>query len=410
MGNDGQEGSKLPPPGDPMETFCYMLIEDFLMRKNLGGTLDAFRSEWQRPEESSTTFSWYEVCMKLRLHEILDKAPPRETVLENLATTLTTEASLRMRAPMEVAVAGLATMPVTKPLPGTVAAFDRLEDESFALSQISKEESLGLDVPATGMNFTEGAGGAMDNTARMSKRLSKPPPMIASKMGMVKTAGGMRAEQMFNPNKGKPSAENWIPEITRMKSLGRDLAVAEENLGDIIKREVQSEREMRQFKTTIFQKAQVEESLGSRKKVMCGCCMRYYSYVNLPLKVSNKAVVDLRKKWSNGVRGWWSQRDEKLGLMPRCYNDVSVCHFCSQFFMDQEAYRPSMEKLEYEVRKEAFFDTKRKEKEKWDPVRMLEKDRAEWQALVDAQDQQEVASEGGNSVGGNSVQSVQSNT
>jgi hypothetical protein len=387
-----------------------MLIEDFLMRKNLSGTLDAFRSEWQRPGESSTTFSWYEVCMKLRLHEILDKAPARETVLENLATTLTTEASLRMRAPMEVAVAGLATMPVTKPLPGTIAAFDKLEDESFARSQISKEESLGLDVPDTGMNFTEGGGGTTDNAARMSKRLSKPPPIIASKMGMAKTAGGMRAEHMFNPNKGKPSAENWIPETTRMKSLGRDLAVAEENLGDIIKREVQSEREMRQFKTTIFQKAQVEESLGSKKKVMCGCCMRYYSYVNLPLKVSNKAVVDLRKNWSNGARGWWSQRDEKLGRMPRCYNDVSVCHFCSQFFLDQEAYRPSMEKLEYEVRKEAFFDTKRKEKEKWDPVRMLEKDRAEWQALVDAQDQQEVASEGGNSVGGNSIQSVQSNT
>ena len=36
------------------DTFCYMLIEDFLMQKNMANTLSAFRSEWVRPEEVSS--------------------------------------------------------------------------------------------------------------------------------------------------------------------------------------------------------------------------------------------------------------------------------------------------------------------------------------------------------------------
>ena len=389
---DADNGQKRP--SDPMETFCFMMIEDFLMRKGLEDTLSSFRSEWARPGESNMTFSWYEVCMKLRLHEILEKSPERETVLENLATTLTTEASLRMRAPRDVVVSGLAAMPTVKPVPGTLEHVQHLE-----------EPVLGEEIVQQHLDRIGGESGS--SKGRETQRGLNVDIGRLQEIARSFQQKGHRQDQIYNPNKGKPSSENWIPEIDRMKSLGRDLAVAEENLGDIIKREVQAEREMRQFKTTIFEKAKVEESLGSKKKIMCGCCMRYFSYVNLPLKVSNKAVVDLRKKWSNGARGWWSARDDKLGCMPRCYNDVSVCHFCSQFFMDQDGYRPSLEKLEYEERKKAHFATKRKEKEKWDPVRMLEKDREEWAKVLEAQEREEVTSEGGASVA-NSVQSGQS--
>lgn len=35
-----------------VEIFCYLLIEEFLMKKNLQNTLETFRDEWiSRPDE-----------------------------------------------------------------------------------------------------------------------------------------------------------------------------------------------------------------------------------------------------------------------------------------------------------------------------------------------------------------------
>ena len=39
---------------------------------------------------------------------------------------------------------------------------------------------------------------------------------------------------------------------------------------------------------------QVKESLGATKKVPCGCCLRKYLDVNLPLKVSHKVCCVVR--------------------------------------------------------------------------------------------------------------------
>ena len=33
------------------DNFCCMVVEEYLIRKNLGATLDTLRSEWQRPSE-----------------------------------------------------------------------------------------------------------------------------------------------------------------------------------------------------------------------------------------------------------------------------------------------------------------------------------------------------------------------
>ena len=79
---------------NPMDVFCYMMVEEFLMRKGLDSTLNAYRKEWRRPDDETSVFSWYDVCMKLRLPDILESAPEKSTVLENLALTLTKEASL----------------------------------------------------------------------------------------------------------------------------------------------------------------------------------------------------------------------------------------------------------------------------------------------------------------------------
>jgi hypothetical protein len=33
------------------ETFCFMVMEDFFIRKGMHSTLQSFRNEWQRPSE-----------------------------------------------------------------------------------------------------------------------------------------------------------------------------------------------------------------------------------------------------------------------------------------------------------------------------------------------------------------------
>jgi hypothetical protein len=372
-GTNRTSGETVKGVEDPMETFCYMMVEEFLMRKKMTDTLSQFRNEWIRPDEEAATFSWYEVCMKLRLPDILDSAPSKSTVLENVATTLIKESSLRMRAPMDVVVKGLAKMPKPKPLPGTKAALEMLK----TLERESTARSSTVDDDGVDGTIIHSVSSPGSDTVEWQKRekliKNKKPILIPSRLeDQSKRDQG----NIFLPKSNKPSAENWVPEITRMKSIGRDLSVAQDNLGDIIKREAQNEREMRQFKTSIFEKAKVEESLGTKKKIECACCKLMFSYVNLPLKVSNKAVVDNRRKWANGKKGWWSMKDEKLAIMPRCYVEVHVCTFCAQFFFDQDAYRPSLEKIEYEARRTAFLATKQLEKERWDPVKLVEKDRA----------------------------------
>jgi hypothetical protein len=61
--------------------------------------------------------------------------------------------------------------------------------------------------------------------------------------------------------------------------------------------------------------------------------------------------------------------------VPRCYDQVGVCRFCAQFFAEPEEYRPSYQNITFQERKVAYFDQKRREREYWDPLKMLEKDR-----------------------------------
>ncbi len=62
-------------------------------------------------------------------------------------------------------------------------------------------------------------------------------------------------------------------------------------------------------------------------------------------------------------------------MVPRCYDEVGVCVFCAQFFHVQEEYRPSFSAITYQERKTQHFTNKRKEKEYWDPLEMIKRDR-----------------------------------
>lgn len=101
-----------------------------------------------------------------------------------------------------------------------------------------------------------------------------------------------------NKTKNNLSNEAWIPNDIRMRTIGRDLSAANETLTIIKKREISLAREMKRLLVSDLSRAKTEESLDATHKIPCECCMQEFLYVNLPLKVSKKAIVDIRTKWS----------------------------------------------------------------------------------------------------------------
>mmetsp|Transcript_17813 Transcript_17813/g.29774 ORF Transcript_17813/g.29774 Transcript_17813/m.29774 type:complete len:379 (-) Transcript_17813:219-1355(-) len=346
-----------PAQLDNMELFCHLMVEEFLMKKGMSGTLDAFREEWKtKPDEMAVGLNWIDVSLKLHLPDVM-KAAPNNSVIENVTSQLLGDASTRMRKPKEILLKGLAENPRQSSTSSLYEKTDTTSLESPDFSLIPKQKKK--SGKSQGLNVTSARPGEGLSQKYVSSRPRLPP--------------------------GKVSSENWIPENIRFRSIYRDIAVAKQNLTDTIVLETEMAREMKRFQETDLQKAHNEESLGTKKKSLCACCLQSYSYVNLPMRIPVKAIIDSRKQWSNGKGGWWDKEDERLSVVPRCYEGVDICRFCAQFFNDQEKYRPSFEAIAYEERKTAFFETKRLETEYWDPLKMCEKDRekAEDQMFLD---------------------------
>ena len=161
----------------------------------------------------------------------------------------------------------------------------------------------------------------------------------------------------------------------------RGLKVAHQNVDDVIMLELDLRRTLKGVNVTPYDQAIKEEELGVTKKIPCACCLQKFLYVNLPLKVSEKAIIDIRVKWTGGMtsQSVWSDtlkaivtttfetsssssyhEDTSQFTSPtkrgklyvntkkipditpiKVYSDVRVCLFCSQFFQFQESYRPS---------------------------------------------------------------------
>lgn len=299
--------------------------------------------------------NWIDISLKLHLPDLM-KSAPTDSVIENVTAQLLGDASTRMRKPKEILLKGLAEQPrqssSTKSL-STLEKSDLLSssqdqgppDFSLIPTQKKKSNKSGLNITATHKGDSLGGGG--------QKYVSTRPRIVP----------------------GKLSSENWIPENIRFRSIHRDIDVAKKNLYDTIVLETGQERTRKGTQVTDLQKAHNEESLGSKKKALCACCLQKYSHINLTMRIPVKAIIDSRKHWSNGKGGWWDKEDERLSVVPRCYEGVDICRFCAQFFNDQEKYRPSFEAIAYEERKATFFETKRLETEYWDPLKMCEKDR-----------------------------------
>jgi hypothetical protein len=363
------------------ERFCYMMFEEFLMRKGLTDTLSMFRTEWQRPSDDALFMSWEQICLKLHLEDT--SARPGFSVAENVVDYLVSDAATRMRkhAKSDI-VEGLASLPRLR---------SAANGASVTTNSVNPPDVDPAQAPAGSTRYS------WDNMteAEMMEFLKRRPkdkvgevepaqtetkavaliPKRYKKNRKTKLHLDSSSSEAFGGRGGKLSNQNWIPEVLRFKSLQRDLLVAKENLQSALVVEMETNKELKRLTCTDLERAHVEESLGSKRKKACGCCMVLFSAVNLTLNVSIKAVTDLRKKWIAGKPSGYEDADViKMGNMPKCYDQVSVCRFCSQFFYDQDSYRPTFDKIAHAERKAAWLDTKRREREYWDPLLMCAKD------------------------------------
>jgi hypothetical protein len=310
--------------------------------------------------------SWHHICTKLRIEQ---PESTSESLIENIVTSLLEDASIRTRQKPSVLIEGLATLPKLK------------SANALGVSTTGLEEQY-LDT----LNNTKSPV-----TTSVPSRRVEPKPEKKGKSGKKsrRHTDIMTVEVYGKP---KTTTENWIPEIIRFKSIERDLAVATRNLRDAIVLESESKKEMKRLSQSVLARAHIEESLGSKKKINCGCCAVLFSEVNLTLQVSIKAVSDLRRKWISGKpTGYDDDSGAKIGVVPHCYDQVGVCRFCAQFFYDQESYRPSFDSISYEERRKLHFETLRQEKEYWDPLKMCAKDEELMKQLKDRQDNESVS-------------------
>lgn len=286
-----------------------------------------------------------------------EKESKGTTLLANVVDTLLDDAGVRSRQRPSVMIEGLATLPRLKSSSTAPATSQELTAEQLELALTLKPNPKSSHGPIS-----------------PSRKIEKPNKgsTKAAKRQLKKLHEDITIETYGKP---KISSENWIPEVIRFKSIQRDFAVTKENLAASLVLEGESQKELKRLSQSELQRALTEESLGSKRKVHCACCQFLFSYVNLTLKVSMKAITDIRKKWMNGKPNGYADPDgSKIGNVPRCYNEVAVCRFCAQFFRDQDNYRPSFDKIAYEERKAAYFEQRRLEKEYWDPLKMCAKD------------------------------------
>ena len=361
--------------------------------------------------------------MKLRLPDIIGAGSDSKTVLENLIAALVQESSVRTRRPAEVTISGLATLPR---IASMANALPNMSDQSQYLYQENIEKEAFFSAQQI---FEKTRVSSNENLQRASLLLTKKsPPRRASprkhKSRMSAETHAIVQKQLDaltgdKFSKAKVSAENWIPQIVRHKSVEREIQVVKETTKDYHMLQVIQERQMKDILTSDIEKARNERRLLNFLKIErnkeihdtpCGLCQVEFLSVNLPLKVSHRAIIDFRimskgdlnsftvfgkkpplaiedGKESAGDSDDGSRKQDVLdksdririnhakryGVVPRCYDEVSVCLFCSQFFQQPEEYRPPFQKIYNDERDARERERKRIEEEYWDPLKMSEK-------------------------------------
>ena len=437
-----------------LDTFCCMVVEEFLMMKGMQSTLREFRGEWDRPDDSVTIPSWYNVALKLQMPELVGRRDNNHdndessspTLLYHIVKALAHESSVRSRRPMELTAHGLVTMPRPTVLPDTSEPHGPFPAETTATLRHSHsaDRKDRKKAPTPGPAVVSGGAKQPSNTyasamgrgnkvsARQSAQLDQAMQRILADTSSLipsKLVPIAPVDKYAPVKQNKASAENWIPDNVRMMQRMRDLKVAHQNIDDAIMLELDTQRALKGVNVTPYDKALKEEELGVTKKMTCACCLQKFLYVNLPLKVSEKAIIDIRVKWTGGMtsqtvwgdtlkaivadtfevvssgaahdgdpsatssssqvipasatanssskpRGKLVTKKKVPEITPiKVYSDVLVCLFCSQFFYEQEKYRPSFADMVKAEKAAARRERLAREREYWDPLRMVEKDR-----------------------------------
>lgn len=377
-----------------MELFAFLAIEEFLMKKNMPETLSSFRQEWlSRPDEATSMMTWYDLALKLRLPDLIAQSNKGDanidniSIVEHVVSALVKESSVRSRRAPEVIVNGLATLPQAISLPQLISNYDIINE-----GHLNSPSNVDIDYR---LNRNQSSASKFPVVTRES---GKDQNHLNNSKELVRMGSGNKSK--FSKKKSAVhSEENWIPEVTRMGSIARDIQVAKESMSDIIMREITAKRELKRFLISPLETAKIQESLGTTKKKRCSCCLQKFLYCNLPLKVSQKAILDIRIKWTGGLNSdsifnntasneplyksenfsasWMEdfEKSERLKVVPRCYDEVWVCFFCAQFFQRQESYRPSYQQIVAEEEATVLVDQIKRETQYWDPLKMMEKDK-----------------------------------
>lgn len=385
--------------------------------------------------------SWYDIVLRLKLPDLLNiqqqKAPmlqPSSTIIENLVMALMRDSSLRNRRDVSVTLSGMAAVHTSSLSMSRVPAGPRALEpmQNFAVDTSNTTQPID---PALGLSAYQAAQQqqAEGKTQHHHHGKSKTRPHSAgpryrsdkTKHGSLGAGGNNNSSTYGN---GKFSSEYGIPDDRRTRSLQRQFITVKQLLEESRSMQKSVDREMRRLAVSDLDRAKSQEALQTIHKVACGCCQLLFLPVNLPTKVSRKAILDNRIKWSGRLnsRTIFGGRDTNRSLtgseeqwndtmtkeeiaqaqaaaandleeamiarekvVPRCYDQIGVCIFCAQFFQEPEKYRPSYQQIVYEEKKTAYFQQKEREREWWDPLRMVEKDREELEKYLERKQQEE---------------------
>ena len=324
--------------------FSELLVRDYLQNKGLDATLASFCQESKTGQEPSME-SWCAMAHDLGLPELLsanDRSVPRcSTIVEVLVRELLRRKKKKKQPSSSEALVVRQRRKVVTTPPAMILPPEPEEANHPKLLKSTSTMTLGPQRrPITTASTTASA------------QRSKPPK--------------------------KSSLENWIPMDKRARMLRRNMMVLKHNCDDMNAHACYVANEARHSQLTDLEKNEAAERYGLKRKKRCGLCDRYYSDINLVLKVPYKAVKDLRERWADEFPPHPDHVKLATRVHKACiYDQVPLCVFCTQFVQigQQEVYRPSMDQIHAEQHRRLRKKQDAAAKAYWDPIKQLQIDR-----------------------------------
>lgn len=366
--------------------------------------------------------SWYDIVLRLKLPDLLNQqqrsSTAKATIMENLVLALMRESSVRNRQEVAVVASGLAAVPSRQALPSfdpllaTTPSADRLEPLTLNTRLTRPHSSHDYkQQPPSSVSQKKKISPSKDNHSH-SHSNSHSSSALHSAQHLTFTSSAVR------PALAKMSSEKWIPFDRRSRSLQRQMMTVKALLEDSRTLERATDRGLKLLSVSELEQSKKLEQLQCLHHLACGCCQRLFLPVNLPMKVSAKAVLDLRAMRGGKVTsltvfgtprapldddgneegeeegdspsnkrnsGKPSRKEREAAeskrkailerAVPRCYDQVGVCVFCAQFFAEPDRFRPAFATIVAGEKRTAAEERRQREREYWDPLRMVEKDR-----------------------------------